>query len=579
MHTNWRSTAAAVLLTAALAVSPSVSVLAATPAVQAGQGQGLAKPMKLAGSVSAELKSAFVERSADDSTIGVVVWLRNDGAKVTRVPDYELRVTTADGVTYTLTPSASNPRSIQAKGKAELGYILNVERTDRLELTKLTWVNVDEYVYPRKETPMLSMNLSGKVWQSTAPDSASTGAIKWGQPFKLDLFSTDVTYTPASVQKQTTAQGGIVTVVTVKAANAGKQKAYVPDFAVSGSDGAKLYAGEKADNKVTSLSPGESRNIRFAIPTAASVALTGFVVTTPERFATAGGGSIVEHVGHVRIGLPQSGSSLAGLSAYAFGSPIALDALNELVDKDVEVSLVELHMHENQGDGYKTAIAKFKLRNTGKEPAPLPAFGAELVDGDGYTYAGVRQNVATQSLMPGLSHVVSYAFNVPKTEEDDQRFALRLLEGGTADSPYPSPIAAVGVQAQIGDKDSDVWDLYPFKVEMKYWWLNAYADTIPVTSYSYKLKLNLEITQSDDVVVDAGFSRLKFELVDTQGKMIGSETVPLTGVGRLVSGTQIVKFSNIRTEQQEYPLSINVYEVIDTPNGEATRLLKTFHQS
>jgi hypothetical protein len=585
MQTKWRTTAFAALLAAVLTASPAV-LAAGAPAAQSqtksqaqSQNQSQAKPMKLAGSVTAELKSAFVERGADRSTVGVVIWLRNEGTSVTRVPEYELRVTTGDGVAYTLMPSASNPRAIQAKGKAELGYLLEVERTDRLELAKLTWVDVDDYVYPRKETPLLSMNLKGKVWQSAAPDGGSAGVIPWGQPFKLEMYSADVTYTPASVQRQTTAQGGIVTVVTVRATNTGKQQAYVPDIAVSGSDGAKLYAGERADAKTTSLSPGESRNVRFAIPTPASASLTGFVVTTPERFTTAGGASITEHVGHVRIGLPPGGFSLAGFKNYVYGSPIELDSLNELVGKDVEVSLVELHMHGNQDDGYKTAVAKFKLRNNGKSPAPLPAFGAELMDADGYTYAGVRQIAAATSLMPGLSHVVSYSFNVPKTEPEDGRFALRLLEGGgTADQPYASPIAAIGVQAQNEDKDTDTWNLYPFRIQLKDWWLAAYADSVPVVSYSYKLRLNLDITREDDVVVDAGFSRLKFELVDTLGRMIGYETVPLTGQGRLVSGTQIVKFSNIRTEQQEYPLSINVYEVIDTPNGEASRLIRSFHQ-
>ncbi|MBW5448485.1 hypothetical protein GE107_20785 [Cohnella sp. CFH 77786] len=580
MHTKWRKTIPALLLAASLTVSAApLAASARQELASAAQSQGYsAKPMKLAGTVRAELKSAFVERGADGSTIGVVIWLQNDGAKVTRVPDYELRIVTGDGVSYTLTPSASNPRAIQAKGKAELGYMLNVERTDGLEPEKLAWVSVDEYVYPRKETTLLTMNIAGKVWQNADPDGGSAGAVKWGQPFRLDMFSPNVTYTPVSMQKQATAQGGIVTVVTVKATNAGKEKAYLPDIAVSGSDGSKLYAGERAGGTTATLAAGESRNIRFAIPTAAGVNLREFVVTTPERFAAAGGSALVFHVGHVRIGLPDNGFSLAGLSEYAYGTPIALDPLNELVDKDVRVSLVELHMHDNQGDGYKTAIAKFKLQNTGKEPAPLPAFQADLTSAEGYTYSGVRQNTVAQQLMPGLSHIVSYSFNVPKTE-NAEKYALRLLEGGTTESPYSSPIAdAVAVKVQSEAADSDVWDLYPFQVKMKYWWLSAVYETVPNISYSYKLKLNLDIQGTDDVVVDANFSKLKFEIVDAFGKMLGSETVPLAGTGRLVSGYQTINFTNIRTEQQEYPLSIQVFEVIDTPNGEAKRLIKTFDQ-
>lgn len=594
MHTKWSITLAAAMLTAYLAaVPPEAASAAASPAAPAataaattGAGQGLALPTykKLTGHVQALLKSAYVERSAYSQTLGIVVWLRNDSGKVTRVPDYELRIAGGDGVTYTLTPSAANPRSIQPKGKVELSYLLNVNRTDDLKLAKLAWVEVDEYVYPRKETTLLSMDIAGKVWRSDAPavGGSATAKVGWGQPFKLELFAPDVVYVPASVEKQTTAQGGNVTIVTLRVTNTGKEQAFVPDFAISGSDGSKIYAGERVDfgtgGDAGRLGAGETKSVRYAIPSAASVRFTELVVTTPERFVTAGGELEVHQVGHVRMGLPEKDASLAGLKDYAFGTPIALDPLNELVDKDVQVSLVELHMHDNQGDGYQTVIAKFKLQNTGKEPAALPAFGTELTDGSGYTYAGVRQNVSAQSLMPGLSHVVSYSFNVPKTAESD-RYALRLLEGGgTAEAPYSAPIARIGVQLQSEEEGSHEWNLYPFHVKMNYWYVGAVADTVPVLSYSYRLKLDLDIERTEDVVVDAGFSRLKIEIADSFGRMLGATEVPFVGVNRLISGVQTIRFDNIRTEQHQYPLTINIYEVIDTPSGEATRLIETLQQ-
>ncbi len=595
MHTKWSIPFAAALLTAYLAAVPpeaaSATASSAAPAASAAAttvtGQGLALPTykKLTGQVQALLKSAYVERSAYSQAIGIVVWLRNDSGKMTRVPDYELRVTGGDGIAYTLTPSAANPRSIQPKGKVELSYLLNVNRTDDLKLTELAWVEVDEYVYPRKETTLLGMDIAGRMWRSDAPggggSAAAAAKVGWGQPFKLELFAPGVVYVPASVEKQTTAQGGNVTIVTLRVTNTGKEQAFVPDFAISGSDGSKIYPGQRVDPGTGGdggrLGAGETKSVRYAIPSAASVRFTELVVTTPERFVTAGGELAVHQVGHVRIGLPEKDTTLAGLKDYAFGTPIALDSLNELVDKDVQVSLVELHMHDNQGDGYQTVIAKFKLQNTGKGPAALPAFGAELSDGNGYTYAGVRQNVNAQSLMPGLSHVVSYSFNVPKTAESD-RYALRLLEGGgTAEAPYSAPIARIGVQLQ-SEEGSHEWNLYPFHVKMNYWSVSAVADMIPVTSYSYKLKLDLDIARTDDVVVDAGFSRLKIEIADSFGKMLGSQEIPFVGVNRLISGVQTIRFDNIRTEQHQYPLTINIYEVIDTPSGEATRLIETLQQ-
>lgn len=595
MHTKWSITLAAAMLTAYLAAVPPEAASAAAAgsaapvaaATTAGAGPELALPTykKLTDNVQALLKSAYVERSAYSQTLGIVVWLRNDGGKVTRVPDYELRVTGGDGVTYTLTPSVANPRAIQPKGKVELSYLLNVTRTDDLKLAKLAWVEVDEYVYPRKETTLLSMDVAGKVWQSAALAGDNVGGtvkIGWGQPFKLELFAPDVVYVPASVEKQTTAQGDNVTIVTLRVTNTGKEQAFVPDFAISGSDGSKIYAGQRIElgrsGDAGRLGAGETKSVRYAIPSAASVRFTELVVTTPERFVTAAGEMAVHQVGHVRLGLPEKDASLAGLKNYEFDTPIALDSLNELVDKDVQVSLVELHMHDNQGDGYQTAIAKFKLRNTGKEPAALPAFGAELTDANGYTYAGVRQNVAAQSLMPGLSHVVSYSFNVPKTLESD-RYALRLLEGGgTAEAPYSAPIARIGVQMQSEEEGSHEWNLYPFHVKMNYWSVSAVADMIPVTSYSYKMKLDLDIERTDDVVVDAGFSRLKIEIADSFGRMLGATEIPFVGANRLISGVQTIRFDNIRTEQHQYPLTINIYEVIDTPNGQATRLIETLQQ-
>lgn len=594
MHTKWTITLAATLLAACLATVPPETAAAAGQTAAAAETQGLKLPAyhKLTGNVQALLKSAFVERTAYNQTLGVVVWLQNDSGKVTRVPDCELRVAAADGVAYTLAPSAANPRSIQPKGKVELSYQLTVNRTDDLQLTNLAWVEVDEYVYPRKETKLLDLNTAGAVWQGAAPGSGGAVRIGWGQPFKLELFSPGIAYLPASVEKQTTVQGDNVTIVTLRVTNTGKEQAFVPDFSIGGTDGSKLYPGERvnagvgvggsananANVNAARLGAGETKNVRYAIPAAAGVRFDELIVTTPERFVTAGGELIVHQVGRVRLGLPEREFSLDRLQSYEFGAPIALDPLNELVDKDVRISLVELHMHDNQGDGYRTVIAKFKLQNAGKGPTALPVFGAELTDGNGYMFVGDRQQVSAQRLMPGLSHVVSYAFNVPKAEGTD-RYALRLLEGGgTADSPYSAPLATVAVQVQTEEAGSHEWNLYPFDVKMNYWSVSAVADAIPVISYSYKLKLDLDIVRTDDVVVDAGFSRLKIEIADSFGKMLGSQEIPFVGVGRLISGVQTIRFDNIRTEQHQYPLTINIYEVIDTPGGEATRLIETLQQ-
>ena len=526
--------------------------------------------------MQAELKSVFSELTSDGTTMAAVVRLKNISSKVTRVPDYELRVTTSDGVSYTLSPSVDNPRSIQAKGKVELSYMLTVDRTDKFSLKKLNWVHIDEYVYPRKETTLLSMDISAKVWQGPETELTPSNIKKWGESFKLDTISQDVTFTPSSLQRQNTTEG-LVTVITVSALNNGKEKVFIPEFVISGTDGQKLYEGEKADNNPVSLKAGEAANLYFAIPTDTNVQFNELVVMTPEHFVSGNSqtGRIDYHIGRLSIDLPESRSIMSGLDEYKYDTPIKFDLLNELINKDVQVSLMELHMHENGDDGYQTAIAKFKLRNDGKLPLPIPAFQAELTSQDGYTYSGIRQNLITQNLMPGLSHVISYSFNVSNSEEGD-KFALKLLDSTTS-APFSSEIAKLAVTVQK-DMDEKIWNLYPFNVTMRYWTLGAVADSIPVVSYSYKLVLDLDIQRTENVVVDRNFSKLKIELADNLGRTLGSETIPFTGINPLVSGKQTIRFNNIRSEQIVYPVTIRFYEVIDTPNGEASRLIHTLKQ-
>ena len=621
MGSRWMKPLAAGILAAALALPQGAgavfaadSGMASGRASNAAQGSGAAGPAQGAGAVptiipadfrkltdkvSAQWVGAYLERAAHGASIGAVVELRNETSSVTRVPDFELRLLTNDGVVYTLTPSAANPRSIQPKGKAELVYALDVDRQDDFELVRALWVEVDEYVYPKKEKTLLAMDIAGKVWKadgktagrtavgaaagSGAADQAGTfaegqtGKLLWGQPFRLGLLAPDLEFTPIGVHEQVTAQGASATIVTLRAVNKGKDVAYIPPFAVSGSDGTKLYAGQKADRKSDALAPGEIRNVRFAIETAAGVDLTELVVTTPARFLTAQGVEAVRQIGHASIRLPEAGLSWGSLDAYELGRPIPLDASNELVDKDVQISLVELHLHENYEDGYKTAVAKFRLLNTGKQPAALPDFQAELVNEQGYTYLGERQLSVPLRLMPGLSHVISYAFYVPKTEEEG-RYALRLLEGGTSQAPYSTPFAQIAVAMQSEDTDDRQWELYPFRVQLKNWSLNAVLDNLPVITYSYKLTLDLDIERIDDVVVDSGFSKLKIELADSFGVVLGSETFSFVGPNRLISGKQTLRFNNIRTEQHQYPLTVRIYEAIDTPAGQATRLLQVLQQ-
>jgi len=66
---------------------------------------------------------------------------------------------------------------------------------------------------------------------------------------------------------------------------------------------------------------------------------------------------------------------------------------------------------------------------------------------------------------------------------------------------------------------------------------------------------------------------MKFELVDSLGRSLGSSSFPFTGTNRLVSGTQKLSFSNLIQDQIQNNVSIKVYETVNTPTGEVNRFI------
>ncbi|MEB3104084.1 hypothetical protein, partial [Ferviditalea candida] len=562
MHTIWKKSAVIVSILALLLAASPAMIWADTqqPAAAKPNAQTLSK------GIAAEVKSVLYERIFDGTRIGAVVRLYNNSTSVVRVPDYDIRITTADGVTYTLQPSTSNARSIQAKSKVELSYMLTVNRTDAFALSKLAWVDVNEEVYPKKETTVLSVNISKQVWNGPGSQITNSAAVKnWSDSFTIPVFNSPLTYTPVDFHQENAAQD-IVCVVTMKVENPGKFKEFVPDFSLDAVSELKDYAGSRIEKGSIALEPGETKEIHFAIPADRDEVIQALQVVTPEMYTYTGPdglpAAIRYTVGRIRIGLPEQTVSLDQMKAYAYDTPIAFDPLNKVVNKQVGVSLVELHMHENPDEGYQTAVAKFKLRNTGSLPIPVPEFQAQLISKQGYTYSGVRQTLSERNLMPNLSYVVSYSFAVPKSETNDT-FEMKILDDQTA-APYSAAIAAykVGLQSEA---DGSVMEFYPFSVKLSDWNLSSVFNSNGGGMYSYKLKLILDITRKDDVVVNNSFSKMKIELVDNLGRTLGSKDLSFTGTDRLISGDQTINFGNLQTDQLEFPVTIRIYEAIDTP--------------
>ncbi|MCS7463669.1 hypothetical protein N0M98_26540 [Paenibacillus doosanensis] len=265
-------------------------------------------------------------------------------------------------------------------------------------------------------------------------------------------------------------------------------------------------------------------------------------------------------------GIQQTDNAGVQAKPYTFDTPMVF-APNGLIDKNLDVSLVEMHMHENEEFGYKTVIAKYKLTNRGASTLSVPDIGTELVNSEGLAFSGTKQSNTAETIMPNTSYVISYSYMLP-TSETGQNLALNIIDPKTA-APNKLSIGTYQVAVQRESTDN-VISFYPFKVTF-----NSYAiASLYDSGYVYQLKLGLTVDRMDSVIVDQNFSKMEFELVNGQGVVMGSQSFGFTGASKLTTGDQKITFSNLKTEQFDNELTINVYETIETPSGTVRRLVK-----
>ncbi|MDR6548963.1 hypothetical protein [Paenibacillus qinlingensis] len=562
----WKTSITAIMLgamivqggTAAWAAEPPAAVVAA-PSVNYG----------LTNDIRAAVKSVSETPTATGSQVAVTVRLYNGGTTLNRVPEHEFRVQTASGISYTLKPSASNKASLQPKEIAELVYFAAIDSKEIGKIEGISFVNVDLYTYPKVETTLLSMP-TNQVWYGGIGSAAleSITNVQWGGAFIIPGVNSGLTYAPVEASIQNT-QTGRVAVVTVLVNNSGAGRETVPAFRIDAQSETKNYEGKRTETAPVVVSPGENTLIHYAIPVENGVTLANLVVLSTETFVPKEGGQPTElATAKVGINWPVDGSPAA--AAYSIGQPIPFNAAAKSISKFMQASLMELHLHENPGEGYKTAVAKFKLTNTSTTPVVTPPFLSELTNKQGVTYQGTRQTNVTNLMNPGLSYVVSYSYIIPQSE-DSESFTLKILDGQTA-APYTQTIAALTTEPQKETTDAPI-SMYPFDLKIND--ISTSMQTTAQLTYTYKLRMDLSITQQEDVVVDNNFSKLRFEIVDPAGRVVGAKDATFAGPNKLVSGVQTMDVSNFSSEQFSYPFTINVYETIETPNGTAKRLLKT----
>ncbi|MCU6791024.1 hypothetical protein OB236_02670 [Paenibacillus sp. WQ 127069] len=270
-------------------------------------------------------------------------------------------------------------------------------------------------------------------------------------------------------------------------------------------------------------------------------------------------------------------TNLDSIASYTLGQAFTFDSGSKLIDPELEMSVVELNGYTNADNGYQSVIAKFKFLNKSNETLALPTFDTTLTDASGTSFPGTRETTSLTQLIPNAAYVYSYSYMLPPTATG--AFKLSILDTSNF-TQVKLPIADYKVTMnQTGEDDpnaiSKVLSFYPYTVNIENWELSSVYSS---NAYSYKLKLSLDIQKVAEVIVDNTIATMEFELVDGRDRILGSNNQTLQGKGKLINGAQTVTFTDIKSEQLDYPLTLRIYENITTSAGVAKRLMATFKQ-
>lgn len=571
MNKKMRRTLTSVAISAALMSSYAYPVLAveapeASEAAETVSSSSVAAYYTLTDTLDVQVKSVVNEHVPDGTRLGIVVKLKNNGGKITRVPEYELRVTTSDGVTYTLQPSASNPKSIQPKADTELSYMSVIDRTDDFTISEVNYTDVDYYVYPKTETLVVSVPVSEQSWKGSDMTITNPSAVKkWSDTFTIPYSNSPIQFTPVGITKELRDQGAVY-VVQVLAKNGSDKRETAPDFLIDGKTEAKVFAGERVEKDAIVLEAGEQKYIHYAIPTDQDTVLASLNLLTTEKFVQAGATAVYQYkVGRLNILLPNQASGVAA-APYTLGESMTFDANSQLIHPDLKVSLVEFNMNDNAEEGNKTVTAKFLLKNGSDRPMTVPVFQTSLISSDGYQYDGSRQAATAATVLPNSGLTVNYVFTLPVSETGDN-LTLKVEDAVIA-APYKTPIATYAVQLQK-NSSIDTFSVYPFDIKLNSWSIGLAFNG---SAYTYKGKLFMDIQRKNEVQADQNFPNLLFEVYDKDGRLIATIEKPLIGQNRLVTGENNLTFTGT-SEQFDPTVKLKIYEAFKTKNGQSKRLL------
>jgi hypothetical protein len=536
----------------------------------------------LSSNTKAQVKGVLQEKLTNGWRFGADIKITNTSGSTIRVPDYELRVKASDGSAFTLKASADNPRSIDAHSSVQLNYMTEIDKNTAFNLTDLLWIDVDQEVYPQKETLLADAPIGSMVWtglDATVKDSALIG--NWGVTFTVPGETSALKYTAINLSKQFTGQSPTY-IVQLKVINPGSYAEVVPDFTLSGKAAGSSFVGKRIETSPITLNPGEQKYINYAITTEPDTQLTAFYILSAHSFLKQGTTVPLRYyTGRIGFSVPDQVETGASLRPYQMGDPLVIDSLSKAVNPQTLVTLQDFDWFENDGQSYKTAIAKIKFTNKSDSAIPVPQLGAQIVSAKGVAYNGVQNASSVNEVLPGMGAVGTYAFIVPKSEQANQ-FTFRLMElqdqqATQTQVSYKTPIAQANVAIHGFTAIGNVFTFYPYELKMDSNNVMNYSNKNMVTNsyvWSFKLETGLTIQTTDEVLADPSNPKLLFQLEGPDGKRLGSKVYSLAGENRLLSGNQSVMFDTT-SDTLESPVLLKVYEVISTPYGEARRLLTT----
>lgn len=248
---------------------------------------------------------------------------------------------------------------------------------------------------------------------------------------------------------------------------------------------------------------------------------------------------------------------------YQVGDNLKLQS-STFVNEQLDTSLVDFHLYENETNGYKSAVAKFKLSNHGTSTITLPEWSTELIGEDGLVYSGRLVKAASQEVAPNTSYMLTYTYLVPSADEE-QPFTLHIYDGKTA---TPAKISLGAYQLHfLKDDASGSYKVYPYEVDIKDF--NVFYAMLNKT-FVFEFKVDMEVHKLEQLLIDSATSKLQFDLVDTQDNVIATQSLAFEGIK---NGSQMIKFTNDEVNQFSDMYRVKVYERIETGSSTMKRLL------